>query len=94
METRPGLNEVRILRGATDSALRPMRPASLTHHFDPDQRYLELEIPSATPDPANPSKWTLQVNPPSDPSLMPPGYYMLFFRAGAAVSTSASVRLQ
>jgi hypothetical protein len=71
-----------------------IRPASLTHHFDAEQRYLELEIPAAAPDANNPKRWTLQVNPPSDPTLMPPGYYMLFFRAGSSVSTSVTMRLQ
>lgn len=69
-----------------------MRPGSVTHHFDFEQRYLELGITNAAVG-ANGRTWTLTVSPPDDATLMPPGDYMLFFRSGAMVSRAAKVRL-
>jgi len=71
-----------------------MRPTSVTHHFDAEQRYLDLEVTASVMTPGNPKRWTLTINPPSDPTLMPPGYYMLFIRSGATVSAARTVRLQ
>lgn len=48
-----------------------LRPAAVTHHFDGDQRYIELEFVEGE----NPGDYT--VTPPAD-DLGPPGYYMLF----------------
>lgn len=75
-------------------ALALIRPTSVTHHFDQEQRYLEMEITTATMIAGNPKRWSLTVAPPSDGTLMQPGYYMLFFRNGANVSPSKTVRLQ
>ena len=50
-----------------------LRPAALTHHFDVDQRYIELEFSVSTQlDPPS-----LTVTRPAE-DLGPPGYYMLF----------------
>ncbi len=60
-----------------------LRPASVTHHFDVDQRYIELDFtvdsysvpfPQANPPIAG---YSLTVEAP-DEMLAPPGWYMLF----------------
>ncbi|MCY7348126.1 MAG: DUF1929 domain-containing protein [Pyrinomonadaceae bacterium] len=47
-----------------------MRPASVTHSVNFEQRRIPLAI--------SPSKKTLQVTAPADAALVPPGYYMMF----------------
>ncbi|MBI1383181.1 MAG: DUF1929 domain-containing protein [Planctomycetaceae bacterium] len=57
-----------------------LRPASVTHHFDVDQRYVELELgnsfASVHPE-LNLVSYTTTVRAP-DEMLAPPGWYMLF----------------
>lgn len=57
-----------------------LRPASVTHGFDQNQRYVELAIASSSqPDPsALPLRWDLEVELPEDWHVAPPGWYMLF----------------
>jgi hypothetical protein len=57
-----------------------LRPGILTHHFDNDQRYIELDFeykdyPGLPP--SVPGTYTLQVEAPTK-DLGPPGHYMLF----------------
>jgi hypothetical protein len=51
-----------------------LRPAAVTHHFDNDQRYIELPFASAG---VSGTIETFNVDSPSD-DMGPPGYYMLF----------------
>lgn len=51
-----------------------LRPAAVTHHFDNDQRYIELPFASQG---VVGGIETFQVAQPAD-DLGPPGYYMLF----------------
>jgi len=60
-----------------------LRPASVTHHFDVDQRYIELDFtvdsysePFPQPNPPI-AGYSLTVTAP-DEMLAPPGWYMLF----------------
>jgi hypothetical protein len=50
------------------------RPASVTHGFDPDQRYIELPY---TTDSVIGNRVQLSVTSPQE-NLAPPGYYMLW----------------
>lgn len=70
-----------------------MRPGSVTHHFDFEQRYVDLEIVSATQSASDAGGWNLMVKPPDDPTLAPPGYYMLFFVSGGIPSPSVTVHV-
>jgi hypothetical protein len=51
-----------------------MRPCAVTHTVDMDQRAVELDITGGL--------GTVTVQIPTDHSLAPPGFYMLFFLAG------------
>ena len=53
-----------------------IRPGSVTHHFDFEQRYVELSNTSITSAPNG--AWTLTCSPPATFQEAPPGYYMLF----------------
>ncbi len=59
-----------------------VRPGSMTHAFDMDQRYLWVEIVDAGVD-------RLTINAPPDPHVAPPGYYMLFLLDEAGVPSEA-----
>lgn len=48
-----------------------LRLPSVTHGFDQNQRYLELDFVTSGPA-------YLNVTAPANPNLAPPGYYMLF----------------
>jgi hypothetical protein len=50
-----------------------IRCSSVTHAFNPDQRYVGLRI-----DPATRSSKAFTVTAPPTPQIAPPGYYMLF----------------
>jgi hypothetical protein len=58
-----------------------MRPGAVTHSFDMEQRLVELTF-KATGD-------TLQVTPPPNSNLAPPGYYMIFILDKAGVPSIA-----
>lgn len=63
-----------------------MRPGSVTHGIDQDQRYLPLTFQATT--------GTLTVQAPANANLAPPGYYMLFLVNSSGVpSVAAFVRI-
>ena len=47
----------------------------MTHHFDNEQRYIELQPLSAVP---QGSQWLITVASPANATLAPEGYYMLW----------------
>ena len=47
-----------------------IRPASVTHQSDPNQRFVALPITK--------TKTSLSLNLTSNPNMAPPGWYMLF----------------
>ena len=85
--------------GVTISRLVLMRPCSVTHHSDMDQRYVELDnVKMLPPIPED----TVQVRTPTAPAagsvrgstVAPRGYYMAFLVASnGQVSTAKWVRL-
>ena len=71
--------EVEVRKTVEDNSIDRvvlLRPAAVTHHFDADQRYIELEFNSIT-DQFNPRNELLIVDSPFE-TLGPPGWYMLF----------------
>ena len=65
-----------------------MRPGSVTHSFNMDQRLVGLCGPS--PQPAcSPGSGTLALTTPPNGNLTPPGYYMLFLLDSAGVPSKA-----
>jgi hypothetical protein len=82
----PSTFEITVVAPAEDvfDRLVLLRPASVTHHFDADQRYIELQatitdVVYSQPYPSGPAMQTatLSVAAP-DEMLAPQGYYMLF----------------
>jgi len=67
-------------RSITSVAL--IRPTTTTHNNNMDQRYVGLKIDEQTP-------WQLTVAAPPDPSIAPPGYYMLFIVNSDGVPSTA-----
>lgn len=59
-----------------------MRPCAVTHSVDMDQRAIWLD--------ATGGAGTITIKFPTDKSLAPPGYYMLFFLSAAGVPSTAS----
>ena len=59
-----------------------VRPMNATHHYDPNQRLLWLQITSSTSN-------TLTVSAPLNANLAPPGYYMLFILNSSGVPSVA-----
>ncbi len=59
-----------------------VRPAAVTHWFDEDQRFVDLEFLQVT-------DAKLNVTAPADASRAPPGYYMLFIISNAGVPSVA-----
>jgi hypothetical protein len=59
-----------------------LRPCAVTHSVDMDQRAILLE--------SVPGAGTVTISIPTDHSLAPPGYYMLFFLSAAGVPSVAS----
>ncbi len=59
-----------------------MRPSSITHHTNTDQRYLPLPWNQK-------SNCELRVTAPSNPSEAPPGYYLLFLLDDCGVPSVA-----
>ncbi len=57
--------------GATVQKVVLMKPCSITHHSDFDQRYVKLNITSS-------SFNSVKFHAPATRALAPPGYYMLF----------------
>src|SRR5215217_1221992 len=54
-----------------------IRCSSVTHNFNPDQRYVGLVVDKVTR-----TLTSLTVNAPPTPEIAPPGYYMLFILTG------------
>lgn len=61
------------------------RPASVTHSFDFDARYIELEF--SAPIYATPQTVTFTVNTPHE-SWVPPGFYMLWIVESESASNN------
>jgi len=59
-----------------------IRPGSVTHAFDEDQRFVNLTFQS--------SSGNLTIQAPANANLAPPGYYMLFLISNAGVPSVAS----
>ena len=65
-----------------------MRPGSVTHSFNMDQRMIGLCGPS--PEPAcSPGSGTLSLTTPPNGNIAPPGYYMLFLLDSTGVPSKA-----
>ena len=60
-----------------------IRPGSMTHAFDMDQRYVELEITEK-------ASHRLTAKAPPDAHIAPPGYYMLFLLSEDGVPSEAN----
>ena len=67
--------------GANLSAVNLIRPGAATHNFDQDQRFVPVTFSVVS--------GGIQVNAPSNPNLLPPGYYMLFLVSNAGVPSVA-----
>jgi hypothetical protein len=61
-----------------------IRPGSVTHHFDFEQKYVEL---TSNPHPTLPN--TLQVTPPPNNDVAPTGYWMLFLVSQTGIPSEA-----
>ena len=59
-----------------------IRPGSMTHAFDMDQRYVQLEISDNADN-------RLTIKAPPDAHIAPPGYYMLFLLSDEGVPSKA-----
>ena len=59
-----------------------IRPGAMTHAVNMEQRYVELEFQAGTD--------VLTVQPPSNPNVAPPGYYMLFILNAGGVPSEAT----
>ena len=71
---------------ASITSVSLVRPGSVTHTFDRDQRFLELTFRQSADG--------LSIDAPANANLAPPGYYMLFLVNGNGVpSVAAFVRL-
>jgi hypothetical protein len=69
-----------------------IRPGSVTHHFDFEQRTIALAQVTNPPPPFG--TITFQTSAPFDKNHAPPGYYMLFLVTNTGVPSLASwVRL-
>ncbi len=68
----------RSVDGTIDSVAL-LRPAAITHHYDNDQRYIELKFVVTLTEDGGPGRKidTLEIDSPHE-SLGPPGYFMLF----------------
>jgi fibronectin type 3 domain-containing protein len=64
-----------------------VRPGSVTHAFDMEQRLIGLCGPS--PQPACSGSGTLNLTAPPNGAIAPPGYYMLFLLDSAGVPSKA-----
>jgi hypothetical protein len=62
---------IRTPQAATIQRAALIRPGSATHHTDTQQRYVDLPVTARQDD-------RIQVATPADPSVSPPGYYMVW----------------
>lgn len=74
---------VSLTPGATITKVVLMRPGSVTHHFDTDQRYVQLKF-----EPSPDGSSALVINTPSS-DLAPRGYWMLFLVTAAGTPSVA-----
>jgi hypothetical protein len=81
--------------GAALGSIVLIRPASLTHHSDLDQRYVKLTMVSAE-DPLPPAPYqAVRFLPPANRNVAPRGYWMLFLVTTTGVPSVARwVKLQ
>jgi hypothetical protein len=70
------------------SAVVLVRPGSVTHSFDQEQRLIGLCGPSPQP-PCTGTDGTLDLTTPPDGNVAPPGYYMLFLLDSTGVPSVA-----
>jgi hypothetical protein len=69
------------------AAVSLVRPGSVTHAYDMDQRFVSLAFTAAGS--------SLSIQAPADANLAPPGYYMLFILDTNGVpSVAAILKLQ
>jgi hypothetical protein len=68
--------------GPPVASVMMMRPCAVTHTVDMEQRAIMLVTTAGN--------GTIDINIPTDKSLVPPGYYMLFFLSAAGVPSQAS----
>ncbi|MBV8811961.1 MAG: DUF1929 domain-containing protein [Acidobacteriaceae bacterium] len=68
--------------GPDVSGVMMMRPCAVTHTVDMDQRAIVLAVSARS--------GAVDVSFPTDKSLVPPGYYMLFFLSAAGVPSVAT----
>lgn len=67
-----GYYDITTAPGTTLAHMALVRPSATTHSTDPDQRLVDLPFERS----ADGHAWTVDV--PTNPSLAPPGWYMLF----------------
>jgi hypothetical protein len=80
--------EIGTPQAADIATVALLRCGSVTHAFNPDQRYVRLEITGRTPA-------KLTVRSPPNLKIAPPGYYLLFILTSAGVPSVAKfMRLQ
>ncbi|KJE23929.1 protein of unknown function (DUF1929)/PA14 domain-containing protein [Frankia torreyi] len=60
-----------------------LRPASVTHQADPNQRSVDLPVSAGS------QGGQISVDVPDNPNLLPPGYYMMFAQNTAGVPSVA-----
>lgn len=65
-----------------------LRPCSVTHAMDMEQRYVELSI-----QPGHINGYAYNVQAPADANIAPPGYYMLFVLGLKNASTSGQTAI-
>jgi hypothetical protein len=73
---------VDVSAGPDVASVMMMRPCAVTHTVDMDQRAIVLAISGGA--------GTVNLTFPTDQSLAPPGYYMLFFVSAAGVPSKAT----
>ena len=74
--------DVQTPDAASITAAALIRSGSVTHSYNPDQRYVGLVIAAS-------SGGSLTLEAPPTPFIAPPGYYMLFLLNGAGVPSVA-----
>ena len=73
---------VQTPNAATITSVALLRPGSMTHGFNQEQRFIPLTFQQAT--------GALTVQAPANANLAPPGYYMLFILNSSGVPSVAS----
>jgi hypothetical protein len=89
--TPPHIASSPVTANPADVKLVLIRPGSVTHHFDFDQRYLEL--PFSLTSYAD-RTFVMTATAPANGTYAPPGYYMLFVLVKGRPSVAATVRIQ